>query len=274
MIDVRFSKLVINALLSFLLFVSLFVVFASPTPVFAAGLSISSKTPTSNALDIIKTSNIVVEFSTSINGTTINANTFNVYGSISGKTSGSYSGGGSSNITFNPTSDFEAGETVTVTLTTGIKGTDNTTLANPLTWQFVIEVPQGYARFIDSGQSLDSSWSQGVALRDVDNDGDLDAFVANAGQPKKVWLNDGSGNFSIWQSLGGSYIYSYDGALGDLDGDGDLDAFVANYAGEGVGDANKVWLNNGNGSFTGSELCLVSHVWVLYHEHLRFDILL
>jgi len=37
-------------------------------------------------------------------------------------------------------------------------------------------------------------------------------------------------------------------ALGDLDGDGDLDAFVANY-----GQANKVWVNNGDGNFTAGQ---------------------
>jgi len=51
---------VIKILLSFLLFVSLFGVFTPPTPVFASTLSISSKTPDTNALDIVKTSDIVV----------------------------------------------------------------------------------------------------------------------------------------------------------------------------------------------------------------------
>jgi hypothetical protein len=36
-------------------------------------------------------------------------------------------------------------------------------------------------------------------------------------------------------------------ALGDVDGDGDLDALVANYE-----QANRVWLNNGSGTFSDS----------------------
>jgi len=47
------------------------------------------------------------------------------------------------------------------------------------------------------------------------------------------------------QSLGASN--SYIGSLGDVDGDGDLDAFVANRY-----QANKVWINEGNGNFTDS----------------------
>ena len=82
-------------------------------------------------------------------------------------------------------------------------------------------------------------------MGDLDGDGDLDAFVAQrSAQANKVWLNDGSGNFSdSGQSLGNSDSQGV--ALGDVDGDGDLDAFV----GELRGDANKVWLNDGSGSF-------------------------
>ena len=51
---------------------------------------------------------------------------------------------------------------------------------------------------------LGNSESEGVSLGDLDGDGDLDAFVANEGSnlpdpdehPNRVWLNDGSGNFT------------------------------------------------------------------------------
>ena len=100
--------------------------------------------------------------------------------------------------------------------------------------------------FSDSGQILGNFNSVRVKLGDLDADGDLDAFVAMAGnQPNRVWINQGgrqggtAGQFSdSGQSLGNSF--SYDLSLGDVDGDGDLDAFAANY-----NQGHRVWLGVG-----------------------------
>jgi hypothetical protein len=105
----------------------------------------------------------------------------------------------------------------------------------------------GSGTFSDSGQSLGNSLGRGIALGDVDGDGDLDAFVANeVSQADKVWLNDGKGVFTETQSLGNSSSLGL--ALGDLDGDGDLDAFVAGWSNQ----PNTVWLNDGSGTFSDS----------------------
>ena len=114
-------------------------------------------------------------------------------------------------------------------------------------YQVTIMSASGSGAFVDSGNSLGSSDSWSISLGDVDDDGDLDAFVANHSDGvNKVWLNDGSGVFTnSGHSLGSSLSYGV--SLGDLDGDGDLDAFVANY-----GEANRVWLNNGLGVFEDS----------------------
>ena len=98
----------------------------------------------------------------------------------------------------------------------------------------------GTGVYIDSGQMLGNFFSRDVSLGDVDGDGDLDAWVAIAdsgGQPNRVWLNDGNGNYSgSGQALGNSQ--SFDASLGDVDGDGDLDAWVA------ASGPNRVWLND------------------------------
>jgi hypothetical protein len=100
----------------------------------------------------------------------------------------------------------------------------------------------------DSGQELGDKQSYDVALGDLDDDGDLDAFVANSGPTpaNTVWLNDGAGVFTdSGQELGNSYSQVV--ALGDLDDDDDLDAIVANYSSNPT-----IWLNDGTGVFTDS----------------------
>ncbi|MGD8780440.1 MAG: T9SS type A sorting domain-containing protein [Ignavibacteria bacterium] len=91
----------------------------------------------------------------------------------------------------------------------------------------------GKGNFTDSGQQLNYGYNSSDAnIKDLDNDGDLDIFVANGmptdnGQPNTVWLNDGSGNFSdSGLKLGNSNSVAL--ALGDLDNDGDVDAICAN----------------------------------------------
>ena len=99
-----------------------------------------------------------------------------------------------------------------------------------------------------SDNTYGNSYSRGVALGDLDGDGDLDAWVAIvSNQANRVWINDGLGNFAdSGQALGSSNSRSV--ALGDLDGDGDLDAWVAN----GSNQANRVWINDGLGNFADS----------------------
>ncbi|MBN1187144.1 MAG: T9SS type A sorting domain-containing protein [Bacteroidales bacterium] len=93
--------------------------------------------------------------------------------------------------------------------------------------------------------------SNGVALGDLDGDNDLDLFFANSNS-NKVLFNNGNGTFTdSGQSLGN--LKTNDIALGDLDNDGDLDAFSANRE-YGVALRNEIWINDGNGFFTNSNL--------------------
>ncbi|MEK8018703.1 MAG: FG-GAP-like repeat-containing protein, partial [Candidatus Parabeggiatoa sp.] len=104
--------------------------------------------------------------------------------------------------------------------------------------------------FTDSGQELGNSNSPGVALGDLDSDGDLDAFVANySSQADTVWFNDGKGNFAdSGQRLDPTNSYSNSVRLVDLDHDNDLDAFVLHNGGS----PSKIWWNDGKGFFSDS----------------------
>lgn len=117
--------------------------------------------------------------------------------------------------------------------------------------------------FVDSGQLLGNSDSYGVELGDLDSDGDLDAFVANAGQPNILWVNMGgaqSGQPGIFldsgQTLGNAS--STDVKLGDLDGDSDIDAYVIN-----VNQPTGIWLNQGNGLFLPNSQPITYSSWGL-----------
>lgn len=94
--------------------------------------------------------------------------------------------------------------------------------------------------------------STGSSWADVDNDGDLDLFVANYNQNNQLFINDGAGNFSATsgQSIVQDGGYSFGSIFGDIDNDGDLDLFVANGFGPSTGVENFLYLNDGMGHFT------------------------
>lgn len=95
-----------------------------------------------------------------------------------------------------------------------------------------------------------------IKLKDLDNDGDLDAVCANMGlNHSQVLMNDGKGNFSdSGQQL---TIQGHGVGIEDLNNDGSPDIFIT-CAGWGQNDkkykeTSKIYFNDGNGNFKDSE---------------------
>jgi hypothetical protein len=100
----------------------------------------------------------------------------------------------------------------------------------------------GTFRIKDGGRATsDGSSSYAVAFGDLDNDADLDLFVANWGGTSEIYLNDGAGRFEQTGSavFERSIHYAASVALGDYDSDGDLDVLIGNWPNQpGEGEEN------------------------------------
>jgi len=109
----------------------------------------------------------------------------------------------------------------------------------------------GKGRFADTGQELDEEMrhSHGLALADLDRDGDLDVVLVTQGTPPaRLYLNDGKGRFTAGRTLGTSPTEKV--AAADLNGDGSPDVFLACIG------PDEVWLNDGKGNFADTGLRL------------------
>ena len=84
-----------------------------------------------------------------------------------------------------------------------------------------------------SGLDEDKSWSRGASIVDIDDDGDLDIYVANYGEPNCLYINQGitgNGNVSFKEEAKAFGLDWLDASLMpsfcDYDLDGDLDMYL------------------------------------------------
>ena len=97
----------------------------------------------------------------------------------------------------------------------------------------------------------DDGIAWGAIFFDYDGDTWADLFVANDHGPDKLYRNRGDGTFAdvseqsgIVTLIAGKPTGAMGLCVGDYDNDADLDLFVTNY------DADLLWRNNGDGTFT------------------------
>ncbi len=101
----------------------------------------------------------------------------------------------------------------------------------------------GQAQF-DTGSTFAVTWG------DIENDGDADLAVGN-GNSEQNWLfvNDGTATFTQFDEFGRRRTNAL--AWADFDLDGDADVAVGNGL-LGTAEQNRLFVNNGNGTFTGT----------------------
>ena len=104
-----------------------------------------------------------------------------------------------------------------------------------------------------SGIGTKKGKTLGALAVDLTDDGWLDLYVANDGEPNFLWINQGDGRFvdeALWRGCAvnaeGLPQASMGVDAGDFDNDGDFDLFMTHLTGE----ANALFRNDGAGSFT------------------------
>ncbi|MHB9064674.1 MAG: CRTAC1 family protein [Pirellulaceae bacterium] len=87
-----------------------------------------------------------------------------------------------------------------------------------------------FTEVTDAAGLRTSVYAVGVAIGDVDNDGDLDCYISAYG-PDELWRNNGDGKFTnVTDSAGVANVaWGTAASFVDYDGDGRLDLFVGNY---------------------------------------------
>lgn len=133
---------------------------------------------------------------------------------------------------------------------------------------------------------------QNMNMMDVDNDGDLDILGCNDNGMSKIWVNNGSGSYSLSNIINFDVSTTddsgnYGSIWSDFDNDGDVDLFIAKCR-QGVNNINDerrisiLFVNNGNGTYTENGaaygLRIKAQSWTASFEDINndgwFDVLL
>jgi hypothetical protein len=105
---------------------------------------------------------------------------------------------------------------------------------------------------VDAGVNQVAAPGLGVISGDFNQDGWMDIYVANDGEPNQLWINQKNGSFKDEAFMAGVAVNmegAPEGSMGvdaaDFDGDGDEDLFMTHLLGE----TNTIYVNDGEGWF-------------------------
>lgn len=206
-------------------------------------VNVVSTSPTANAQRVAASADIIVKFDGTVSSALLISGNFRVHGAQSGAIAGTFTGGGTTDVVFNPTRNFQAGEVITVTLTTALG------LSSGYTWQFLVASATVTPAFVTITplSSTTSSIAYAVYPADLNNDGDVDVLSV-AVNGSALWYENTGTPVLTAKSITSSSAISNPVSIqaADMDRDGDTDIVVA--AGY---DSKVVWFeNNGAAVFT------------------------
>lgn len=212
-------------------------------------LFVVSVDPNQNTNAADPTQSISAMFDSDLDGSIFNYGTFLVTSSSSARKTGTYSYDDPSRvITFDPLSDFAAGEKVTSVLTAGIESLDSKVLVHGFAWSYLTAVSSASPGMFE--KVLEFSAGDGpsdVYAADFDGDGYIDLALTNyLSDNVSVLENDGDGTFSPQAAIPvGTEPVSICAADVDVDGYFDLVCANSNVSGSSV----SVLINTSPGTF-------------------------
>ena len=221
-----------------------------PLIMLSQDLTLTSASPATASNTVSLDSDITLTFDSPVKTSTLNASNIVITGINTGIISGTFSGGGTTSVVFNPTTDFKPGEVITVTLTSELKSTSGGTFNTPQTISFTTRnaaTPSPVFTAADIDTSADGATS--VFAADMDGDGDMDILSASQSDNTIAWLeNDGNVN-PTWTAadIATSANRAYSVFAADMDGDGDMDILSASTSDntiawyENDGNVNPTW---------------------------------
>ncbi|MFZ5971469.1 MAG: BspA family leucine-rich repeat surface protein [Bacteroidota bacterium] len=205
-------------------------------------MSVTSTTPGNASHNVPTTSSITMSFDQPIDNATLNTDNISVMSVSRGIVSGTFSGGGTNSVTFNPTTNFLPGEKIEVAITNKVLSLSGHNLEITYGFDFRVQTAaSANPAFTASSIVTHGSLASGLDVGDVDGDGDLD--VVTCSSTELFWhQNNGSGTFTtIPITATGTPL---DVSITDYDRDGAMDILV------GVSGFSYVHINDGNENFT------------------------
>ena len=205
--------------------------------------ALTSSTPATALNTVSLDSDITLTFDSPVKTSTLNASNIVITGKNTGIISGTFSGGGTTSVVFNPTNDFKPGEVITVTLTSGLQNTSNASLTTPHTFSFTTKNASMATPFFTTGNIGQGFTTFNVFAADIDGDDDMD--IVSASNSTIKWFESNGASDPSWtaNNIDTGIGLAHSVFASDIDGDGDMDIVSASGSGDHI-----VWYENNGAS--------------------------